>query len=589
MPAGQNRNQTVRIRRANSRRRRKPSGGGIAFRLFLLGVLVIAVAGGALYIKKYAPTREHMPLEEYYTYFFDDEAVLVVDDVYAEPEEGDTVGKAIVQDGRLYLSADSTKELIDDGYVLDDEESVLRYVTDDELISASYDSPDYEVNGKADSMDAPIAVTAHEQTYLLADFVMQYSDFSYTLSERPYRAVIYNAGFERNVSNIRWKTAVRRLGGPKSKVLEDVKRGEQVSVIQNHGSWSNVVTEDGVIGYVKNSKLEKVEKKVEEARLPEREYQHMTFPERLTIGWNVVTFAESNAGLTGILDQTEGLDVICPTWFRLNDNEGGISDISSKEYVDTCHDGDLLVWGLVSDFEDPDADVETVLNRTSHRDALIDNLMNAVSETGLDGINVDFEMVPIEAADGYIEFIKELSLRCEEAEIYLSVDNYIPAPYNMYYNRSVQADYADYCIVMAYDEYHRSGEEAGSNASLPFVKEAIKSTLLEVPKEQLVLGMPFFCREWVDENGTLSSEEYAMDSVGGYLERHDLKKKWNEELGQNYVEYTDGDAKHMLWIEDEKSLSKKLALMKEKDLAGGAFWRLGFEPESVWSVVGEYE
>ena len=44
----------------------------------------------------------------------------------------------------------------------------------------------------------------------------------------------------------------------------------------------------------------------------------------------------------------------------------------------------------------------------------------------------------------------------------------------------------------------------------------------------------------------------------------------------------------MAWIEDATSLSKKLDVMKEKKLAGAAFWKLGFESKDVWQTIENY-
>ena len=76
----------------------------------------------------------------------------------------------------------------------------------------------------------------------------------------------------------------------------------------------------------------------------------------------------------------------------------------------------------------------------------------------LDGINLDFELLPAEAADGYLEFIRELSIKCENNDLVLSVDNYVPAAYNAYYDREEQAVFADYIVVMAYDEHYNGSE-----------------------------------------------------------------------------------------------------------------------------------
>ena len=591
----QNGVRTVPIRRSNRRRRkRKNPLPRILFILFLAA----AVVGGTVLYKKYAPTREHMPIEELYTYYHPDEAAIIINDTYADPaqeEDGESedasavrCGCAVVRDGQLYIEAGALKEYIDDGYVFDDTEGILRYATESDLISVPYSGAAYTVNGEENTYKCPITLQVYEKTFVSSDFCMEYSDFSYTLAESPYRAMIYTVEYVHNVAEVQRNTAIRRLGGPKSKILEDAKKGEMVSVIKNHGNWSEVVSETGVRGFIKNTGISAAKEEMKQARFPAREYKHKTMPGRFSAAWHIITFQESNNTLSRAIAGETVPDVLMPTWFRLSDNEGGISDISQEQYVKTCHDRGIQVWALASDFEVEGIDTGQVLNSTSSRDRLTESLISAVLKVGADGINIDFEQVPAEGADGFAQFIKELSLRCEAADLFLSVDNYIPASYNMYYNRSVQNDYADYVMVMAYDEHHKGGEEAGSNASLPFVKEAIEATLKEVEGERLVLGMPLFSREWIQEGQTLSSEEYSMRQIPSYLSNHRLTPQWSDELGQNYTEYTDGDVKHMLWIEDEESIVRKLELMKGHNLAGGAFWAMTFGPDSIWETFGQY-
>ena len=641
MPRSQNGLNTVPIRKHyRKRKKRNPAG-----KIFVVCVLLIAVLGGAIYLKKYGPTREKASLDAYYTYSHEDEAALIINDEYigelqkagdtqsgeaageesketsegsgeesaengeseaageeseagSEGEAGDSgtteagseaeSGEAIVRGGTLYIARDSLKSKIDDGYVFDDEEQVMRYATDQSLVSVPYGEASYTIDGNSQSGDYVIVFSEYEKVYVAADFANQYSDFTYQLFEEPYRAVLYTAGFEHDTAQLKKNTAIRRLGGPKSKVLKNAKKGEIVSVTKDYGNWSNVVSEDGVIGFIKNSSLGEVTKQKQEAVLPERTYNHKTMGRAFSLGWHIITFVDSNAGLSRVLGSEGTPDVMSPTWYRLSDSEGSISDISSSDYVKTCHDRGIQVWPVVSDFENEGVDDEAVLNRASHRDRLVKSLIKAASKSGIDGLNVDFEKVPIEAKDGFAQFIRELSLECELNDLFLSVDNYIPASYNLYYNRSVQNDYADYVVVMAYDEHHKGGGEAGSNASLPFVQQAVEGTLEEVVPERLVLGMPFFCREWIQEGDALSSMEYSLLQTSTYIKQHHLKPKWDEALGQKYAEYTEGDATHMIWIEDKKSLEKKLALINQYQLGGCAFWAMGFEPESIWSVVSGY-
>ena len=103
-----------------------------------------------------------------------------------------------------------------------------------------------------------------------------------------------------------------------------------------------------------------------------------------------------------------------------------------------------------------------LLSRTSRRENLINQLIAEAVQVGLDGINVDFELVSNECGEHYSQFIRELSVRCRQNGIVLSVDNYVPKGYNMQYNRKEQGIVADYVIIMGYDEHYGGSPVAGS-------------------------------------------------------------------------------------------------------------------------------
>jgi len=97
----------------------------------------------------------------------------------------------------------------------------------------------------------------------------------------------------------------------------------------------------------------------------------------------------------------------------------------------------------------------------------------------------------------------ELSIPCRQKGIILSVDNYVPAGYNSFYDLKEQGIVADYVIMMGYDE-HFAGGEAGSVSSINYVKNGIAGMLENVPREKLIGGVPFLyetldgSRRWND-------------------------------------------------------------------------------------------
>ena len=63
---------------------------------------------------------------------------------------------------------------------------------------------------------------------------------------------------------------------------------------------------------------------------------------------------------------------------------------------------------------------------------------------------------------------------------------------------------------------------------------------------------------------------------------------WDEESGQNYAEWTANDKLYKVWLEDSSSIEERLKVISENSLAGGSFWKLGFETDSIWDTVIKY-
>jgi spore germination protein YaaH len=285
----------------------------------------------------------------------------------------------------------------------------------------------------------------------------------------------------------------------------------------------------------------------------------------------------------------------------LTDDSGSVSSLASSSYVDKAHNNGLKVWGLISDFNyDSDGNyyVNKVVKSTTSRRNLIQNILNEADECGMDGINVDFEAMEGKAVgDGYIQFIRELSIKCENNDIILSVDVPVPASYNDFYQYGEQSNYADYVIVMGYDEHWGQASGEGSVASLNWVNNAVKNALAEgVPADQLVLGIPFYTRLWnltptsegEDAEYIIGFEHLGMEKAKNWMASNVQNPVWLEDCGQWYGETIQNEILYKLWLEDTDSLEKRLELIEEYSLAGAAFWKYGFETKEVWDLIIKY-
>lgn len=309
------------------------------------------------------------------------------------------------------------------------------------------------------------------------------------------------------------------------------------------------------------------------------------------------------------LADSKGLTTIVPTWFHVKDTEGNLESIASTDYVNYAHQAGLEVWAAIRDFDggigSNDESLQ-LLSYSSRRENLINQLIGAVMQVGIDGINVDFEKISKDCGVHYIQFIRELSVKCRQNGIVLSVDNYVPKGYNQQYNRKEQGVMADYVIIMGYDEHNGSSLEAGSVSSYEFVKEGIEETIKEVPAEKVINGIPFFTRLWSEtpktqeelnqEAGTeaadypmkVTSEALGMSTARDKISQAGAETTLDETTGNNYATWEADGVTYEIWLEDATSIEPKLQLMKENKLAGTAAWALGQESSDIWDLILKY-
>ena len=547
-------------------------------------------------IEKYTPSKEHEELTEYYNISSDDDVALILNHEVLEDK-----GKWM--DDTIYLDIDTVQNYLNSRFYWDSNENKLLYVTANDLVSADAGSADYYVTKTKNTFSHTIVKVDTTTAYVALDFVAQYTNLTYEQLDEPNRVILTSEFGDYETTNVKRNTQIRHKGGIKSPIVADVTKGTTLTLLETGDTWSKVMTEDGIIGYIKNKMISGTTTATITSDFTEEAHAHITKDFKINMGWHQVTNQTANSQVASVISATKGLNVISPTWFYLNDNNGGIASLANSEYVTYCHQNGVEVWALVSNLENSDVNTSEVLTYTSRRETLINNLISSAIQYNLDGINVDFESLnSSEVGDSYIEFIRELSLKCANNGIVLSVDNYVPSDYTAFYDREEQAAFADYIVIMAYDEHYAGSEEEGSVASIGFVTNGVTNTLKEVPASQTILGVPFYTRVWSltpTEDSTESEDDsyvlYSLDSyaagmkeVQNLISANGAAATWSDEDGQYYVEYENDGVTYKIWVEDATSIEEKLNVMKENDLAGASFWKLGLEDSTIWDTIIKY-
>ena len=560
--------------------------------LVAVGLIILIAVGfvGFQVLDRYMPTKERADLAEVYDVSGDETAILYN---YERQEQ-----TGIYENGQTYLPVSWVNDHINERFYWDSTEDLLVYALPDQIVYA-----DAETKG---SNGAPLLLVKDEEVYLTLGLIANYTDVQIqTFDSGDGRRVLINDWGTRNIARVKKAGSLRVKGGVKSKILTDLAKDDTVTVLDTMEKWSKVASSNGNIGYVENKRLAAAESQKFSGNFTAPVYKNTSMSGKIVLGWHQVTSQDGNNTFDSIVAKTKGMNVISPTWFSLTDNNGNYKSLASKDYVAKAHAKGLQVWALIDNFS-ADVQTETLLASTSTRRKLIDSLIADVGKYDLDGLNLDFESLKKEAGVHYIEFIRELSVKCRQNGLVLSVDNYVPKSFNTQYDRKEQGIVADYVVIMGYDEYYAGSPEAGPVSSYNYVKEGITETLKEVPAEKVISGIPFFTRLWKETpkteeelksdkgtdaeqySTTVESDAYGMDNAQAIVKQAGVDTTWDKKAGQNYATWEADGSKYEIWMEDSKSIEAKLKLMKKYKLAGTAEWSLGQESSDIWNLIQKY-
>ena len=505
----------------------------------VLILLVAAVAFGSILFEKFSYSKNRADLNAYFGITQADEVAMVVQDSVVDE-------KAKMVDGMSYFTLSTVEQYFTDRFYVNSVEQVLLFTTDTDVIRINIGDGSNIMYVSDAGQELPYKAAFYEgdTLYIAADYVQKFANFEYHVYDEPLRMQVYTQWNSYTSMTVSKKTALRYQGGIKSDILMDLEKGDEVAVLEQMENWSKVKTSNALIGYVENKYLtgEKTVERLCSTGFQEIVYANVKKEGTINLAFHQVFNEVGGDGLASALSTTKAVNVVSPTWFRLNNNSGDFTSIANASYVSKAHELGIDVWALITDVDSADLygieiDFVELLSSSANRRHLIEGLMAQVDTYGLDGINIDFEKVKKDSGIHFVQFLRELSIETRKRGVVLSVDNYVPSEYTAHYNRKEQGIVADYLIIMGYDEHYVGGGEAGSNASIGFVESGIANTKEVVPADKIINAVPFYTRVWESGADGLKASTLTMASQKDWIAKSGVTPVWIDEVCQNYAEY----------------------------------------------------
>lgn len=490
----------------------------------------------------------------------------------------------LIENNIIYLSKQDIANFFDK-YIYEEKETNQIITTYDKKIATiGFEDNKITINGSNKNIYAH-AVNKEDTIYLPISEMKDVYNIDIKNIENTRVVTIDSLDREQKKAIVSADVSVKSSTNFISKTVDRIKKGDTVVVISSDSGKTKIRTANGKLGYIDTKKLEN-EYKVRE-NMPEEKQ----ITEKVNMVWDYYSEYVSAPDRSGTA--IDGVNVVSPSFLYLN-KKGELTEKvgdSGKKYIEWAHTNGYKIWAMVSNAEAGLEVTSKIMNSYEKREELIESIVNSCIKYNLDGINIDFENMKQEDKELYSRFIIELTPRLKEVGLVTSVD--VTAPdggetWSMCFDRHVIGDVADYIVFMAYDEYGVSSTKPGTTAGYDWMKLSLNKFLKteEIDSNKIILGIPFFTRVWTtDTNGkVISNKTVTMKDINNVIPSN-VKKEWKDDLKQNYVEYTDGNNKKQIWIEDLDSLKAKISLINDNDLAGVASWQKDMESSDVWKMI----
>ena len=295
--------------------------------------------------------------------------------------------------------------------------------------------------------------------------------------------------------------------------------------------------------------------------------------------------------MTSLKSNITHLDELMPEWYHLGDTAGEIlvndQDRQDKtmEFIE-LNKPTLAVAPLINNFNQQTQEWDSVrlfnmLSSADSRTALVRNLKDLVQKNNFAGISIDFETVPDAAQGNLVLFMRELYETFHP--LGLEVSQNVPLDDDSFDLKAL-ANYADFLILMAYDENSIYDSAAGPISSQGWFSSMLAKQLKLIGAEKIVVAVGGYGYDWAD--GKLTGNEVSFqDAIRIAKESEGVIRLDKKSLNPTFDYYDDNNVLHHVWFLDGTTVFNEMQSANQLgNIRGFALWRIGSEDPSLWNI-----
>ncbi|MGG3496636.1 glycosyl hydrolase family 18 protein [Peribacillus simplex] len=254
-----------------------------------------------------------------------------------------------------------------------------------------------------------------------------------------------------------------------------------------------------------------------------------------------------------------------------------------------CKQAGVTPLLMIRNFQEGDFNADLagdVLTNSGFRAKLINSMLNFVREKGYGGVSMDIEFIPPARRSDYVLFLKELKAGLNELILHVNVhaktadnpDNRIVGGHDY---RGI-GEAADLVAVMTIDYGYPTGPPEPISP-LWWMGEVIRYALANIPGSKLQSAFPMYGYDWIvpsHETKALSAQNAQNLAIATSSEI-----TFDTSAASPTYSYRRENSKHVVWLEDIRSISAKYALIDAYELIGATYWQIGLQFPQNWAFM----
>ncbi|OMP66776.1 LysM peptidoglycan-binding domain-containing protein [Domibacillus epiphyticus] len=236
-----------------------------------------------------------------------------------------------------------------------------------------------------------------------------------------------------------------------------------------------------------------------------------------------------------------------------------------------------------------------LLNDEAVQQTFLDNISRIARESNFSDIHFDFEYLRPEDREAYNRFLRRAKERFSREGRTISTA-LAPKTSATQQGRWYEAhDYrahgeiVDFSIIMTYEWGYSYGPPMAVSPIGP-VRDVLTYAVSEMPASKVVMGQNLYGYDWTlpYRPGNPAARAISPQEAIRLADRYNASIRYDRAAQAPYIDYTDENGRlHKVWFEDARSIDVKFVLLKELNLRGMAYWRIGMSFPQNWLLLSD--